>query len=333
MNTPNAKEGKTWLALDTPSESIGTIAATDSTVLILGETGAGKGALAWRMHEMSPRRDKAFVEIYCPALRGEGLKNELFGHAKNAAANAAADSIGLIEEADGGTLFLDEIGGMPMKAQCLLIKAVEEKAFRRVGENRWRESDFRLICSTSRNLRAAVTAGEFREELFYRISAFPVTIAPLRCRKEKIPSILASLSESLGYAEPLSDDVVKLLTLYPWPGNIRLLKNALLRALVCANGSPLSPEHFFNILSPESTFAATAQFAEEAAMLGQAQEPISNWSLDDFERAHLLRALEHFGGDKFKASEALGISLSTIYRKLDKIWGGKREAEAEAGGE
>jgi DNA-binding NtrC family response regulator len=305
-------------SIESVKSDIGAVAATDSAVLILGETGTGKSVLARGIHDRSNRSGKAFVDVNCSALRGELLKSEVLGHARGSFTGALNDRIGLVEAADGGTLFLDEIGDMPTELQSLLLKIVEDKTFRRVGENRQRKSDFRLICATNRNLRTAVTAGTFREDLFYRVDTFHITLPSLRSRREDIPGLVEYLLKKLGYAEPLSAETMEQLTLCPWPGNIRQLQNGLERALIYANGEPLSPKHFTDIVSPKDTppFPMDETAGEDADI-----QAAVGWNLGDIERVHILRALERFGGDKLKASEALGISLSTLYRKLDKFWG------------
>jgi len=306
-------------AIENVKSDIGSVAATDSAVLILGETGTGKSVLARGIHERSARSGKAFVDVNCSALRGDLLRSEVLGHAKGSFTGALNDRAGLVEAADGGTLFLDEIGDMPNEVQSLLLKIVEEKTFRRVGENKERASDFRLICATNRNLRAAVALGTFREDLFYRINTFRITLPALRDRREDIPGLVGFLLKKMGYDEPLSVETMDLLTLYPWPGNIRQLQNGLERALIYANGEPLAPEHFADVVSPRDAPPRSPDGVMEEE-LADAQATVG-WKLDDIERVHIMRALECFGGDKMKASEALGISLSTLYRKLDRFWG------------
>jgi len=304
-------------SIESVKSDVGSVAATDCAVLILGETGTGKSILARSIHDRSSRGGKPFVDINCSALRGELLKSEVLGHARGSFTGAVSDRIGLVEAANGGTLFLDEIGDMPAEVQSLLLKIVDEKTFRRVGENRQRKSDFRLICATNRNLRTAVTAGTFREDLFYRINTFHITLPSLRDRREDIPGLVEYLLNKMGYTEPLSQETLDLLTLYSWPGNIRQLQNGLERALIYANGEPLTPKHFADIVSPKDTPPLSVDEAGEDGAIAQAAV---GWNLNDIERVHILRALERFGGDKLKASEALGISLSTLYRKLDKFW-------------
>jgi two-component system NtrC family response regulator len=306
-------------SIESVKSGVGVVAAKDSPVLILGETGTGKSVLARRIHDCSSRSGRAFVDINCSALRGNLLKSEVLGHARGSFTGATNDRAGLVEAADGGTLFLDEIGDMPPEVQSLLLKIVEEKAFRRVGENRQRRSDFRLICATNRNLRVAVAAGAFREDLFYRINAFHITLPPLRNRREDIPGLVEHLLNKMGYAGTMSAEAMELLLLCPWPGNIRQLQNGLERALIYANGEPLAPKHFADVVSPGD---APPAFGEAAGEWEDGKEAAGGgWNLGEIERVHIRRALERFGGDKLKASEALGISLSTLYRKLDRFWG------------
>ncbi|MDR2692898.1 MAG: sigma-54 dependent transcriptional regulator [Chitinispirillales bacterium] len=305
-------------SIESVKNNVDSVAATDCAVLILGDTGTGKSVLARRIHDHSSRNGRAFIDINCSALRGELLKSEVLGHARGSFTGAVNDRVGLVEAANGGTLFLDEIGDMPVEVQSLLLKIVEEKTFRRVGENTQRSSDFRLICATNRNLRVAVTAGKFREDLFYRINTFHITLPSLRDRREDIPGLVGYLLKKMGYTEPLNRETMELLTLYRWPGNIRQLQNGLERALIYANGEPLCPKHFTDVVSPKDTPPLTS--GEMTG--GEADDKTAvGWNLGDIERVHILRTLERFGGDKMKASEVLGISLSTLYRKLDKFWG------------
>jgi len=307
-------------SIESVKSDVCAVEATECAVLILGETGTGKSVLARRIHNRSRRSGKPFIDINCSALRGELLKSEVLGHARGSFTGALNDRIGYVEAANGGTLFLDEIGDMPSEVQSLLLKIVEEKTFRRVGENRERKSDFRLICATNRNLRVAVTAGAFREDLFYRINTFHITLPSLRDRREDIPGLVDYLLKRMGYDAPLSGEIMEQLTQYAWPGNIRQLQNGLERALIYANGEPLAPEHFADVLSPKDTPPPTLGEAlwEEA---DAGVQTANGWKLDEIERVHILRALERFDGDKMRASEALGISLSTLYRKLDKFYG------------
>ena len=278
---------------------LATIAAKSDTVVLLeGETGTGKGILARWIHYNSERTSEPFIEVNCSILKGELLRSELFGHARGAFTSAVKDREGLIEMADGGTLFLDEIGDMDSAAQAQMLKTIEEKSFRRIGENSVRKSDFRLLCATNRELMAEPK--EFRRDLYYRINVFPVKLLPLRQRKEEIPGLIEYFLKNSCYEHfPLHPDVSRLLADYPWPGNIRELKNMLERALLLAQGEALTPLHFPD-LSPEF-------------------ESQKSQKLEGLEDKHILEVLEKFKGNKSKTCEALGLSISSLYRRLAKI--------------
>lgn len=281
------------------------VAAMNNTVVLLhGETGTGKGVLARWVHEHSLRKNEAFVEVNCSSLKGELLRSELFGHAKGAFTSAIKDRPGLIEVVDGGTLFLDEIGDMDLEVQAQLLKTIEEKSYRRIGENKLRTSDFRLICATNRNLTEASLNGSFRKDLYYRICIFPINIPPLRERKEDLPGLIKHILMSYSYTHfPVSQEVTDLLVQYPWPGNVRELRNMIERGLLLAQGEPLDAPHFPGL----ETTVETRDDNEEL------------WNLDEIEKSHILKTLKHYNGDKYETSNALGISLSSLYRKLDKI--------------
>ncbi|HUI93487.1 MAG TPA: sigma-54 dependent transcriptional regulator [Chitinivibrionales bacterium] len=286
-------------------------AANDTVVLILGETGTGKGLLAKWIHNQSERKSEAFVELNCSSLRGDLLRSELFGHVKGAFTSSIKDKEGLIEVADGGTLFLDEIGDMDMEVQAQLLKTIEEKSFRRIGENHLRKSDFRLICATNRDLLKETESGKFRNDLYYRICVFPVHLPALRERKDDIPGLCEQILKSFDYSHlPLSRTVNDLLVAYPWPGNIRELRNMLERAFLLARGQEIEPVHF-----PGLNAAAPSPLQG-----GNGFSPIN---LEEMEKIHIKRVLDHCAGDKYKASEILGISLSSLYRKLAKVDEGK----------
>jgi DNA-binding NtrC family response regulator len=282
-------------------------AANDTVVLLLGETGTGKGVLARWIHDQSERKGDAFVEVNCSSLRGELLRSELFGHVKGSFTSSIKDREGLIEVADGGTLFLDEIGDMDVEVQAQLLKTIEERSFRRIGENHLRKSDFRLICATNRDLLKETENGKFRSDLYYRVCVFPVHMPSLRERKDDLPGLCEHILTSFGYARlPLSSDVVRILAAYPWPGNIRELRNMLERAFLLARGQEIAPAHFPGLSASQAT-----RVQEDAEM------PLVN--IDEMEKVYIKRVLDHCSGDKYKASEILGISLSSLYRKLSQI--------------
>jgi DNA-binding NtrC family response regulator len=282
-------------------------AANDTVVLILGETGTGKGVLARWIHGRSERKSEAFVELNCSSLKGDLLRSELFGHVKGSFTSSIKDREGLIEVADGGTLFLDEIGDMDMEVQTQLLKTIEEKSFRRIGENQVRKSDFRLICATNRDLIKETENGKFRNDLYYRICVFPIRVPALRERKDDMPGLCEEILRGFDYAHlPVAPSVLQLLSGYPWPGNIRELRNMLERACLLARGQAIMPEHFpgLNV---------------RPAALPQGENGADLVNLDEMEKNHIRRVLEHCRGDKYKASDVLGISLSSLYRKLTKI--------------
>jgi DNA-binding NtrC family response regulator len=286
----------------------GNMAADSDTIVFLqGETGTGKGVFARWIHDRSSRSQAPFVELNCSMLRGEMLRSELFGHVKGAFTSAIKDRVGLIEAADGGTLFLDEIGDMDLELQSQLLKAIEERTFRRLGENRIRTSSFRLICATHRDLDKWSVEGRFRQDLFFRINVFPIHLPPLGQRKEDIPAMADYLLVSLGYQHgPLSAEIAELLVNRNWPGNVRELRNILERAMLFAQDQALSPAHFPVHGSRENRPPMPA--------ITEKVRP-----LVEIELEYMQAALDYFKGDKRKASQALGISLSSLYRKLPQL--------------
>ena len=279
-------------------------ADSDSVILLYGETGTGKGVLARWIHDHSGRSSEAFVELNCSSLKGDLLRSELFGHVKGAFTSAVKEKEGLFEIADKGTLFLDEIGDMDAEVQMLLLKTIEERSFRRIGENRMRHSDFRLICATNRDLLKDTESGRFRKDLYYRICVYPIELPPLRTRTEDISGLAGHILTGFGYAGlPLAPDIIDTLSRYQWPGNVRELRNVLERALLFSRKNPLELCHFSGLTLSSET--GTPVFEE----------------IDDLEKcldSHVQRVLRKYGGDKGKASKALGISLSALYRRLGK---------------
>lgn len=279
-------------------------AVNDTVVLLQGETGTGKGVLSRWVHDGSQRSNEPFVKLNCSSLKGDLLRSELFGHTKGAFTSAIKDREGLVEVADGGTLFLDEIGDMDIDVQAQLLTAIEERSFRRVGENKVRKSDFRLICATNRNLAKATEEGTFRRDLYYRICVFPIHLPPLRDCSDDISGFAEYFLRGFGFPHlPLSLDVLRVLKSYTWPGNVRELRNMLERAMLLSGGLPLEPSHF-----PGMELQSPAAVSKSESM-----------SLHEMERQHIQQVLGQFGGDKNKACKALGISLSALYRRLEKF--------------
>ena len=278
-----------------------TAAENDSAVLLTGETGSGKGILAQWIHAHSRRSATNFVSLNCSSLRGEMLANELFGHARGAYTSAVQERRGLLQVADGGTLFLDEVSNMSPGVQADFLKVIEEKQFRRLGENELRKSDFRLICSTNKDLLEETGQERFRKDLYFRINVFPIELPPLRKRMTDFPGLVQCFMKELGAAEQgVSEQVMRKLKSYSWPGNLRELKNSLERALLLARGGEITIDHFPDLLETSSLTDSTH----------------GEWELKERETAHILQVLDQFGGDKVKAAEILGISKATLNRKL-----------------
>jgi DNA-binding NtrC family response regulator len=278
-------------------------AAKDTPVLLMGETGSGKGVLARWLHDRSFRSSAPFVELNCSNLRGDLLTSELFGHTRGAFTTAVQDRQGLIEVADGGTLFLDEISDMDIRVQAQFLKVIEEKQYRRLGEVKLRRSEFRLICATNRNLRTEADQGSFRNDLYFRINVFPVVIPPLRERPEDIPELVLNIMKKIGPPDiKISNDAMKLLKAYPWPGNIRELRNILERALLLSRGQLLKVEHFSGL--EHDRFPLDKNTANK---------------LENVEIDHIRTMIRQSAGDVRKAAQLLGISRATLYRRLKKF--------------
>ncbi|HEV8239707.1 MAG TPA: sigma-54 dependent transcriptional regulator [Thermoanaerobaculia bacterium] len=285
--------------------------AGDSPVLIMGETGSGKGVLARWLHDNGARADEAFVDINCAGLSRELLESELFGHARGAFTGAIAEKKGLLEVAHRGTLFLDEIGDMDVALQPKFLKALEEKRFRRLGETSERQVDVRLVAATNHDLGELVREKRFRADLYYRINTLVMRVAPLRERTADIPLLAAALLRRLTYemGRPeleLGEDAVEALVAYPWPGNVRELRNVLERGVLAAEGGgkgnrQLQRRHLRFDAGP----VATASLGDGAHL-----------TLAELERRHIERVLELEKGHVVTAAERLGIPRSTLYQKL-----------------
>jgi DNA-binding NtrC family response regulator len=273
-------------------------------ILIQGETGSGKGVLARWLHEQGPRRDEPFVDLNCAGLAREFLESELFGHARGAFTGAVNEKKGLFEVAHRGTLFLDEIGDLDPAVQPKVLKVVEEKRFRRMGEIADRQVDVFLIAATNHDLARHVREGRFRSDLYFRINTIPLAVPPLRERREDIPllarALLARLARDLGRpGRGLAAEAVDALRAYAWPGNVRELRNVLERAALRAEGEEIRA----------SEFRFTPLLAE-APPVGGGQ------TLADLERQQIEKVLQEEGGRVVKAARRLGIPRSTLYEKI-----------------
>jgi len=300
------------------------VAPRDTTVLLLGETGSGKGLLARHLHALSPRAKEPIVELNCAGLSRDLTESELFGHERGAFTGAVDKKLGLFEVADGGTLLLDEIGEMDPSIQAKLLKVLEERRFRRVGGTTEIAADVRLVAATHRDLERDAREGRFRADLFYRLNGFVIRIPPLRERPEDIlPLALHFLQEfreegrsagspAAGGAEPLTAAAAGRLAAYAWPGNIRELRNVMERAAILAPPDrPVGPEHLPPLGGAERR---PPPAAADAALLPESAGGATP-TLESMERLLIERALAHREGNIRAASRDLGISRGTLYRK------------------
>jgi DNA-binding NtrC family response regulator len=292
------------------------VAPSDASVLITGESGTGKELIAQAIHRLSNRANGSFIDLNCAAFQESLLESELFGYEAGAFSGAKARKLGLIELADGGTLFLDEVTELPATLQAKLLRAIETRTFFRVGGVRKVEVDVRIVAATNRNLDAVVNDGVFRADLLYRINSFQIHLAPLRERPEDIePLTQFMLKELAGANAPsVGPDVMEKLREYQWPGNVRQLRNCLERAVLLANNGRISlnelpPEVAGSVLPASLATVATAG----AANGGGSTTPTA---LRDVEKQQILNALEQTGWHRGKTAALLGISPSTLYRRL-----------------
>ena len=286
-------------------KSIEKVAPTNATVLLLGESGTGKEIAARTLHQLSPRRDAAFVPVNCAAISETLMESEIFGHEAGAFTGATGSRRGRLELADGGTLFLDEIGEMKLELQAKLLRVLQEQRFERVGGTKTIQVDVRWIAASNRNLEAMVKEGSFREDLFHRLAVFPVTLPPLRERKEDLlplaESLLVRICGELGRPPlRLDDSVGALFRRAHWSGNVREMANVLERAAILAEGERLGAEDLS--LSLAGTRA------------GPGDQPPR--TMAEMEEAAIREALAAAGGHRKKAAEALGIGERTLYDKL-----------------
>ena len=299
-------------------------AMSTSNVLVVGESGTGKELVARAIHDNSARRNKKFVAVNCGALAESLLESELFGHVKGSFTGAVSDKRGLFEEANGGTLFLDEIGDITPALQIKLLRVLQESELKPVGSSETRKVDVRVIAATHRDLDSLVKSGRFREDLYYRLKVILIEIPPLRERLEDLPDLvghfLARFAEKNKKAvSHVSDDAMKLLQRYSWPGNVRELEHAIERAVAMTNSTVLFPEDF-----PADLFrgeVAHAGVEAAASGVGPGSTPGSIAapnSLEEMEKAHIIKVLQDVNFNKSKASEVLGIDRATLYRKAQR---------------
>ena len=295
-------------ALESVLDQVEQVAPTDSTVLIQGETGTGKELIARAVHDSSSRFSKPFIKLNCAAIPFDLLESELFGHERGAFTGAIAQKIGRFELADKGTLFLDEVGDIPPGLQPKLLRVLQEQEFERLGSTRTHRVDVRLVAATNRNLVDMVKRNEFRSDLYYRLNVFPISLPPLRERREDIPALVTHFVDLYArrmakQIEHIPPETMSALCLYPWPGNIRELQNFIERSVIVTSG---------DVLHPPLTSLKCAEGAESLGAI----------TLEDAERDHILKTLEQtrwvVSGPNGAAAR-LGIKRSTLYFRMQKL--------------
>jgi DNA-binding NtrC family response regulator len=285
---------------------------TDRPVLIQGETGTGKGVLAAWLHHHGPRAEESFVDINCASLSAELMESELFGHERGAFTGAATAKLGLLEAADKGSVFLDEIGEIGLALQPRLLKVVEEKRFRRLGDVRDRTVDVRLIAATNRDLAQLSQRGSFRADLYFRINTLSLVMPPLRERPEDIPTLAraVAMDAGAGRAIELTPAAMKALQRHPWPGNVRELRNVIERAVLLSNNASRLDE---------SDLRIEPRGAEDVIQRPDDEVPDHMLTLEEMEIRHVERVVRLEGGSIDRAAARLGVSRSTLYQKLKRL--------------
>jgi len=296
-------------------KQVGRVAATNLPVLLTGESGTGKELVAAALHQRSGRADKAFVAVNCGAIPAELIESELFGHTKGSFTGADRDRCGLWEEADGGTVFLDEVTETTLSFQVKLLRVLQEREIRRVGSNQTRRVDVRVLAASNRDVEAEVRAGRFRNDLFYRLNAVSIALPPLRDRREDIPplaQVFADRVYSLNPTVRFSPEAVTLLERYPWPGNIRELENAVVRAAAMCDGIIRVQDLPERIRGYRAEPGPTN--LEEIADASEQEWP----QLSEIEGRYVARVLQYTHGNKQAASRVLGVDRKTLDRMIKR---------------
>jgi transcriptional regulator with PAS, ATPase and Fis domain len=309
------------------------VAAGSISILILGETGVGKEVLAERVHRTSPRAARPFLGLNCAALSEPLLESELFGHERGAFTGADRAKPGLLETAGGGTVFLDEVGEMPISTQAKLLRVLETREVLPVGGLKPRAIDVRFVAATNRDLEVEVAAGRFRADLYYRLNGMSLVIPPLRQRLDELPGLARLFvaqfcrHSSIATEPELSPEAIAVLEAYPWPGNIRELRNVIERAVLLCSGAVIRPDDL-----PIESMRRRAQAATLPPPVGAVSTAAPSVvrrsagapegmraELADIERTRILEALEDAGGNQTRAAQALGISRRTLVNRLDEL--------------
>jgi formate hydrogenlyase transcriptional activator len=318
-------------------QQVESVAPTDATVLIYGETGTGKELIARALHNHSARKDRPLVKVNCGAISAGLVESELFGHVKGAFTGALERRVGRFELANGGTMFLDEVGELPLETQVKLLRVLQEQEFEPVGSSRTVRVDVRILAATNRNLEDAVRTGRFRADLFYRLNVFPIQVPPLRERRSDIPQLvmffLSRFAKKLGKRiESVSQDTMDLLTTYAWPGNIRELQNLIERTVVLSQGPVLRLDSTLVPMSPWGT-GATLPGGGNGAPLVPAREsehkqslpspaPAETLTLEAIEKRHILAVLKQakwvIEGPQ-GAAKILNVHPNTLRSRLKKM--------------
>ena len=307
------------------------VARTDSTVLLIGESGTGKELIARSIHLQSRRAHRAFVQVNLGALPETLIESELFGYVRGAFSGAAAERVGLVEEADHGTLFLDEVGDMPLPAQVKLLRTLENNEVRRLGDNTVRLVDVRVVAATHRDLQAEIAAGRFREDLYYRLNVVRIELPPLRSRREDIGLLASYFLDRITRREgreglQFTPEAEALLERYDYPGNVRELENAVEHAMAVSEGSKITaadlpaPFRSPRLLPRQGAVNASPEPSRQDAS-GR-----DRWSLAEVEKEHIQRVLAIHQGNSTAAARQLGISRTTLWRKL-REYGLKRRGD------
>ena len=295
-------------ALESVLGNVERVAPTDSTVLLQGETGTGKELIARAIHNISPRCGRPYIKLNCAAIPFDLLESELFGHERGAFTGAIAQKVGRFEMADKGTLFLDEVGDIPLALQAKLLRVLQEQEFERLGSTRTHQVDVRLVAATNRDLPDMVKRGEFRSDLYYRLNVFPITLPPLRARREDIPDLVQHFVEIYGrrmgkQIERVPAETMSAFTSYEWPGNVRELQNFIERSVILSDGTVLCP--------PLAELKHSAGAGSQGAT-----------TLQDAERDHILKILKQTRwvvSGPSGAAARLGMKRSTLYFRMQKL--------------
>jgi len=300
--------------------TVARVAPTRATVLLCGESGVGKDLIARAIHYHSPRRDRPFVKINCTAIPETLLESELFGYEKGAFTGAATNKPGKFEQADTGTVFLDEIGDVPPSIQVKLLRVLQEREFERLGSNKTRQIDVRVIAATNADLRAALEQGRFREDLYYRLNVVPINIPALRERKEDLPYLAAHFADKFGrevrgQACRLKPEAVEKLLAYSWPGNVRELENVIERSIVLSQSEELGPAEIKLDLALKSRAVEETRFLPDGV------------TLEQFERMIIQEALRRAEGNKSHAARLLGLTRNALRYRLAQM--GLENAQSE----